>query len=115
MEMLWQFRIPMTSKDIAAADYPRSWKDSYLKFILRSLLKLGAIRICDVRADGAKYLRVYEPVLKREEFAAKLAASRIDDNEQISKTMVAFAKEKSADDEALIQRLEEIIEELRKE
>lgn len=114
MEMFWKFGIPMTSKDIATKEYERSWKDGYLKFLLRSLVDLGALRICDVRADGSKYLRVYEPLLTREQYAAKVASAHIEDKEQISKTMVAFAKENAADDEELIKRLEEIIEELRK-
>lgn len=114
LEMLWQADKPMTSLEILAAPN-QSWGDTYVKAMLRTLLNSGVLKVTGVEIQGTNNLRLYEPAFTREEYAAKIAASRVTKKSQVGAIVAAFAKETATDDEELIKRLEDIIEELRKE
>lgn len=112
MEFFWDRGQPMTSVDILASSKDHSWKDNYLNIMLRSLLNKNALQICGTVQYGNQYARLFTPVFTKSEYAAKLAVSRgIEDIPQVA---VAMAKETGAEtDEKLIERLENIIKELR--
>lgn len=115
MEMLWALDRPMTSTDMVAEKWERSWKDNYLKIMLRSLLDKGALVVCGAERRANIYLRLFVPAFTKEEYAAKIAASRIEDD-QVVKVMAALVKEtNNTNDDDLINRLDRMIQELREE
>lgn len=133
MEMLWTLNTPMTYIEIIETPWERTWKDSYLLKMLRTLESDGLIHVCGVELQGKAYIRKFLPSLTKEEYIAKAAAAKIDDGKELP-VLQAFAKEttKSMDsgelanvmanlvkkdeeeiDEELKKKLEDIIKEIR--
>lgn len=134
MEMLWGLDKPMTRRDFIQADWDRSWMDNYLPVMLKSLEKKRMIQVCGIELQGKNYVRQFVPSLTKEEYVAKVAAAKINrdqaprvmleiaketghklDDGQLAKVMAKFVKrEKDTDiDEQLIERLEDIIKDIR--
>lgn len=107
MDMLWSINKPMTTKEMVAQDWERSWKDSYLQLMITSLLKKEMIRVAGVKRQVTVYARLFEPAITREQYAAGVIFAKVEDS-QLPKVMLAIAKEKNIDDQ-LIERLEEIV------
>ena len=63
---------------------------------------------------STQYARKLCPAVTREEYAAKLLASKIRGKSSISEVIAALAKEES-DDKDVIEELEDIIKQLREE
>jgi|GEM_PF-121884 len=133
MEMLWALNRPMTYIEMIETPWERTWKDSYLLKMLRTLESDGLIHVCGSELQGKAYIRKFLPSFTKEEYIAKAAAARIDDGKQLP-VLQAFAKEtiKSMDsgdladvmaklvkkenkeiDEELKKKLEDIIKEIR--
>lgn len=133
MEMLWHVNKPMTTQAMLKEDYPRSWKDSYITIMIRSLLEKEAIQVCGIERSGRNYLRQFVPSYTKEEYAARLVASKVDvthmpdvmlalakvaekniDDKHMAKVIAAMAKDDDTEvDDELIERLESIIKEIR--
>lgn len=129
MNLLWDSEGPMSSIDMLDADYPRTWKNSYLIRLLLSLQEKHLILIDSIELQGKNFVRKFVPALTREKFTALLAVSKIKKersselllniakevgNKQIESILVALTGEKEDDsDEDVIGQLEEIIKELK--
>ena len=112
MELLWETGQPMTSIEMIADKKERTWKDNYLKVIIRALLEKGAIRVCGVKQYKTQYARQFEYVITREDYIAKQAVAKGLNGSSLTNIAVAMAKETGSEEE-LIARLEEVIKELR--
>lgn len=114
LELLWRVGRPMTSIEILA-DPQSAWKESYVKTLLRTLLQRGVLQVCGVKQQGTNNLRLYAPAFSREEYVAKIITERLTTRSQIPAVAAALAKETGANDEELVGRLQDLIQELRKE
>lgn len=110
MDMLWSIGRPMITGEMISVKWDRSWKDSYLNVMIRSLLKKELIRVAGIKQNANIYARQFEPTLTREEYTAKMISSKIK-GRQIPGVMLALAKEEDIDAE-LIEKLESIIKEM---
>jgi Predicted transcriptional regulator len=135
MEMLWDQGYPMTSSEMLQVDRSRSWKDSYLTIMLRSLQEKGFIQICGVERQGKVYLRQFESIYSREEYVAKLAMTKLqggnlaemlrhlakESRERLSELEVAqialrmVGTQEIQDDSRLLQRLVHCIQQLQED
>lgn len=112
MELLWSVEEPMTSVEMIACDCERTWKDNYLKVMIRSLQDKDAIRVCGMKQYKTQYARLFEPNITREDYIAKFAVASGIKGSAVANVAVAMAKETDSDEE-VIARLEEIIEQLK--
>ena len=114
MELFWNRSEPLTSVEILNIDVNRSWNDSYIHIMLRSLLKKGTIKVCGTVQYGTQYARQFIPIMTKEEYTAKIIISKGLEKKSIAKVTLAMVKETSGKGEIdVIKQLEEIIDELK--
>lgn len=113
MEILWASDMPMTSNDVLGSGKIDGWSSGYLHNVLRSMLKKDAVRVNGMVQNNTQYARLFEPILTKEEYAAKMALSVGLDKQSIPKVMVAMAK--NVDPDTLVEQLEKTIKELKKD
>ena len=90
-----------------------SWCNGLVHNIIRGLLKKGLLDECGMEHYGTQYARKLKPAYGRETYAAKFLISKLDGKTSVSKVMAALAKEE--DREEIIEDLENIIRDMRKE
>lgn len=76
MNFMWEYGKPVTSNDILELCKKRTWRDSYLLIMLRSLEKKGAIKICGRVQYNTQYARLLKPALNKEQYYIQLAFKR---------------------------------------
>lgn len=95
MNMLWELNRPMSSIDLLAEPWQRTWKDNYLQPMLKSLAEKGLIEVSGVELKGRIYVRKFVPVFTREEFLAKALSAKVGES-RLPQVMLEFAKESNA-------------------
>ncbi len=114
MNFLWSYGKPATSKDMIEKCVERSWSDTYLNIMLRSLEKKGAIRCCGAVLYGRKYARQFECMISKEEYYVRLALDNGVDTKALANAAAGLVKRESSEDqEELIQELEKIIKDFK--
>ncbi len=114
MELFWEHKEPLTSVEISNLSTDRSWNGNYIHMMLRSLQKKGMIAVCGTLQYGTQYARQFTPLVTKEQYAAKLVMSKGIEPGSIAAVTVAMVNETDkADNEGLIEQLEEIIETLK--
>lgn len=73
MELFWTAQKPLSSLDILEqSPKEKKWKDNSIYIMIQTLQRKNAIReIGAVKSEKGKYVRVFEPVFSRQEYAAK--------------------------------------------
>lgn len=110
MDFLWSYGEPITSNEMMELCKERTWSDSYLHVMLRSLQKKGAIEQCGLVQYGTQYARQFRCAISKEEYFVRLAMGKGVDKDSFAKVAVAMAASKEDDNEELIRTLEKIIE-----
>lgn len=115
MQFLWSYDKPVTRNEIKELCTERTWKDNYLGGILVSLGKKGMLKTVGMVKYGKTYARRLTYAMTREEYIAKLVASKGINLSSLGQVAVAIAKDSSdstsAEDNEMIERLEKIINE----
>ena len=114
MDIFWSEDKPLTSVDIVNMKVKDTWSNGLVHNMIRSLLKKGLLKECGMERYSSQYARKLCQAVTREEYAAKLLASKIRGKSSISEVIAALAKEES-DDKDVIEELEDIIKQLREE
>lgn len=113
MNFLWEYGKPATSNEMLELCQNRTWSESYLHVMLRSLEKKGAIEKCGFVQYGTQYARQFKCTITKEEYYVQLALDRGVNKGAFAQVAVAMAsKVKPKDKDELVQTLEEIIQEL---
>ena len=94
MELLWTVGEPLTYVNIIERGVDKSWKDSYIHIMIRSLLKKGVIKVAGVQLVCKNYARKFAPAMTKEEYIAKtLIHDNIWTQESIPDVFRAFVNE----------------------
>jgi len=113
MNFMWEYGRPVTSNDILELCTNRTWKDSYLQIMLRSLKKKGAIKECGRILYNTQYAYVLTPTLNKEEYYLQLAYKRGVNRRNFIQLAVSIANEMEPEEtDSLISSLSELIDEL---
>jgi DNA-binding MarR family transcriptional regulator len=120
LELLWSNEKPMTSVDMLETGQLMGWNETYFYRTIKSLSEKGLIKVCGVERYNTQYARRFEVALSREEYAVNTLKSRGIDKNSIGRLAMALVKDCEEDlqdeeKEKLIEDLEEIISDLRKE
>ena len=120
LELLWRYNTPLTS--IEMLELPEvidnGWNETSVFRMINSLLSRNYIRICGFKQNKTQYARKFETALTKEEYAAKILFDRGMKKNSLAKIALALVKYENEDEEEsdeLIDQLESIINELRKE
>lgn len=71
MELLWNSEEPLSCVEIVEQSGDKTWKDSYIHIMVRSLLKKEMIKVGGVELVAKNYARKFAPNLTKEEYAVK--------------------------------------------
>lgn len=113
MNFMWEYGKPVTSNDILALCTNRTWKDSYLQIMLRSLKKKGAIKECGRILYNTQYAYLLKPTLTKEEYYLQLAYKRGVNRRSFIQLAVSIANDMEPEEtDSLIDSLSKLIEEL---
>ena len=113
MNFMWEYGKPVTSNDILALCTNRTWKDSYLQIMLRSLKKKGASKECGRILYNTQYAYLLKPTLSKEEYYLQLAYKRGVNRRSFIQLAVSIANDMDPEGtDKLIASLSELINEL---
>lgn len=113
MNFMWEYGKPVTSNDILELCTNRTWKDSYLQIMLRSLKKKGAIKECGRILYNTQYARILTPTLTKEQYYLQLAYKRGVNRQDFIQLAVSIANDMAPEEtDTLIASLSELIEKL---
>ena len=68
MELLWQSDRPLSCAEIVALSEDKTWKDSYVHSLLKSLMKKGIVRIDGYELIFRSYARKFAPAIRYDEY-----------------------------------------------
>lgn len=113
MNFMWEYGRPVTSNDILELCTNRTWKDSYLQIMLRSLEKKGAIEVCGRILYNTQYARVLRPTLSKEQYYLQLAYKRGVNRRNFIQLAVSIANDLDPEGtDSLIASLSDLIKDL---
>lgn len=72
MELLWKSNRPLSCTEIVMLSENKTWKDSYVHSILKSLIKKGLAKIETFELISRSYARKFAPAMSKSEYAAQL-------------------------------------------
>ncbi len=68
MKLLWQSERPLSCSEIVALSENRTWKDSYVHSLIKSLIKKGIVKIKSFELVSRSYARKFAPKLSYHEY-----------------------------------------------
>lgn len=71
MEVLWQAERPLSKSEILTMSENKTWKDSYIHIILKSLLEKEALVEAGRVRTGKTFGRLFSPKISCEEYYAE--------------------------------------------
>ena len=117
MLFLWDQGRPLSVQEMLEAwdGDGKTWKDNYMRAIVRSLEDKGALEFHDLDHRGSRYARRFRPTFSKREYFTYLAKrSGVKVSEMVEVEAVAMAQKGDREGmQALIHELEAIIEEYR--
>ena len=117
MDIFWKENRPLTSVDLAEylPEDCQEWKNGYLHNLLKALSDKHMLHVTTIIQYGRRFAKQYEPILTKEEYAARIVSSLNFKEESVPKITCALIKEISGDDrERIISELENIVEMMKK-
>lgn len=112
MEVLWQAGRPLSKSEILTMSENKTWKDSYIHIILKSLLEKKAIVEAGRVRTGKTFGRLFSPKVSCEEYYAKNVFNG--GRERLPMLFSALVRSEALSPE-LIEQLEEMLEKRKKE
>ncbi len=112
MEVLWQAGRPLSKSEILTMSENKTWKDSYIHIILKSLLEKKAIVEAGRVRTGKTFGRLFSPKVSCEEYYAKNVFNS--GRERLPMLFSALVRSEALSPE-LIEQLEEMLEKRKKE
>lgn len=71
MELLWQSDRPLSCTEIIEMSENKTWKDSYVHALIKTLMKKGIVKIESFELISRSYARKFAPAMSKSEYAAK--------------------------------------------
>ena len=114
MELLWGIDEPLTCLEIIDRCENKTWKDSYVHIMIRSLLDKGMIQVDGVELVCKNYARKFGPALTKDEYIVMtLMNEKVWTNDKMPPLFAAFVKREA--DVKVLDEFSAIIEERRQE
>ncbi len=109
MELLWNVDEPMTCFEIIERCEGKTWKDSYIHIMIRSLLEKGMIKVDGVELVCKNYARKFAPAMTKDEYIVKtLVNEKVWTNDKMPPLFSAFVNNEA--DLAVLDQFDAIIQ-----
>ncbi len=117
MNFLWSENTPLSALEMVEKLRDQDWGEHYLRVVLKSLERKGAVECCGFEQRVNQYARRFCCALTKEEYYVQLAARGGVAPDALLRSAAVAMVEKGGDKgkEELIQELERLIEEYRAE
>ena len=122
MNIFWKENAPLTSAQIGKLASDTNWSANYIHKMLQSLQKKGFLTVCGMVQEGSHYSRQFLPCFDKEQYISDLLENQGVTTASFAKIAVAFVKKAakkkehvSAQDTALLEELEKMIEQYESE
>lgn len=110
MNFLWDAGKPLLVEEMLSTAGEHAWSETYLRAMLKSLEKKGAVECCGLVLRSKLYARQFQPTLSKEEFYTQLALTRGADVKALFKVAaLAFARQKKENRDEVLQELKEML------
>ena len=111
MDLLWNVDRPLSCTEIVELSGDKTWKDSYVHSLIKSLMKKGIVKIESFELISRSYARKFAPKVTKEEYYLN---EYLDENPEnkMPALFAAFASSKA--DEATMKEIEKMIKEWKK-
>ena len=111
MDLLWSVDKPLSCSEIVELSGDKTWKDSYVHSLIKSLMKKGIVKIESFELISRSYARKFAPKVTKEEYYLN---EYLDENPEnkMPALFAAFAGSKA--DEASMKEIEKMIKEWKK-
>lgn len=114
MHFLWAAGEPVTVGEIVDIDRAHHWRETYVRVLLRSLERKGAVKCCEELKHGERYARQFCPCMTKEEYYAQLMANDGSNSEALLEVAAAaFSKDKNDNPDEVIRKLEQILQDFK--
>lgn len=68
MDLLWSVDKPLSCSEIVELSGDKTWKDSYVHSLIKSLMKKGIVKIESFELISRSYARKFSPKMTKEEY-----------------------------------------------
>lgn len=106
MDLLWSVDEPLSCTEIIKLSGEKTWKDSYVHSLIKSLMKKDIVQIVSFELVSRSYARKFTPKLSKEQYMLREYMNENPDNNFV-KVFTAYAD--GCDDEAEMLQIEKII------
>lgn len=114
MNFLWDMDRPLIVEEMVDNAGEHAWEANYLRVMLQSLEKKGAVECCGMLRRNKQYARQFRPAISKEEFYTQLALNRGANTVSLFKVAAAAVRDDEQEvSDDVIQELEEILKEFK--
>ena len=92
MDLLWSAERPLSCTEIIDLSEDKTWKDSYVHSLLKSLMKKGIVKIGAFELVSRSYARKFAPAMSKVEYAFQFLVTALSREELMQ--IVELLKEK---------------------
>ena len=111
MDLLWTVGEPLSCTEIVDRSEDKTWKDSYVHSLIKSLMKKGMVEIAGFELISRSYARKFQPAMTRDQYDLK-ALTDDKGKSRLPAVVSAFATP-DADEETMAE-IEKIIKDWKK-
>lgn len=111
MDLLWSVDKPLSCSEIVELSGDKTWKDSYVHSLIKSLMKKGIVKIESFELISRSYARKFAPKMTKEEYYLSEYLNESPENDMPS-LFAAFADANA--DEKTMEQIEAIIADWKK-
>ena len=108
MDLLWNVDRPLSCVEIVELSDDKTWKDSYVHSLIKSLMKKEIVEIAAFELISRSYARKFVPKVSKEEYCLQEYLQENPDNSML-KLFTAYADH--SEDKEEMQQIEAIIKE----
>ena len=112
MDLLWSVDRPLSCSEIVELSGDKTWKDSYVHSLIKSLMKKGIVKIESFELISRSYARKVAPKVTNEEYFLNEYLDESAEN-KMPTLFAAFADSKA--DEKSMREIEKIIKAWKKD
>lgn len=114
MDFLWTENTPLSALEMVEKLQDKGWSEHYLRVILKSLEKKGAVECCGFEQRVNQYARRFRCTLTREEYFVQLAQYHGASLEHMLESTAVYLFRRRRDTEKEKRKTEELVQELEK-
>ncbi|MBQ9680211.1 MAG: BlaI/MecI/CopY family transcriptional regulator [Ruminococcus sp.] len=111
MNLLWSVDRPLSCSEIVEMSDDKTWKDSYVHSLIKSLMKKGVVEIESFELISRSYARKFSPKLSKEAFLIREYLAENPENSML-KLFQTYAD--SSDDAQEMKDIEAVIKKWKK-